>query len=64
MLGKEIRNKWFKYKAVGLMLMTVGHLSFTNRELFGDIVFLIGCIMVFGGSYMSWRTNKKNQKVV
>ena len=64
MLGKKKRNKCVEYKVVGLMLMTVGHLSFTNKELFGDFVFLVGCILVFVGFYMNWRKKKMNQQAV
>ncbi len=44
---------------IGIMLMTVGQLSFTNYAHVGDVITIIGIVMILTKQIVFWRNRTK-----
>lgn len=62
-LKNEPRTIWQRTCYIGITLVIVGYVSFTNHERIGDVLQVIGAALIIVSKAMKWRQRRGGFKV-
>lgn len=61
-LIEEPRSIWKRMCQIGIILIVVGYISFSNYERVGDVLQIIGALMIIFSKYMKWKMRRGGLK--
>lgn len=62
-MDKETKKKWDRACYTGIILMIVGHVSFSNYERVGDALIMIGTCTIMVSKFVKWRGRRANLRM-
>lgn len=59
---EEPRSIWKRMCQIGIILIVVGYISFSNYERVGDVLQIVGALMIVLSKYIKWKEKRGSLK--
>ncbi len=60
-MDNEKRKKYDRACYIGMILIIVGYVSFSNHDRIGDVVILTGTLTIFISKWFKWKEMNLNE---
>ncbi|GAB5408365.1 MAG: hypothetical protein BalsKO_07300 [Balneolaceae bacterium] len=62
-MDKEIKKKFDRANYIGMILIIVGYVSFSNHDKIGDIIVLTGTLTILINNCVKWKERREALKI-